>query len=256
MGPLPEGNGNRFVMRLPGKMWDENDKTTANARGVPGMCLSRTVYYVLTVSVCLVLFSGERFGQAENDRTLSDAKYDFNVEQKTFRQVLDLLAEKHKIPVGLYVSSSEPNSCRQPIDLSISQEYVGEIMDWLMESCPAYSWTIVDSTINIVPINETAPLLDIVIPEFDAKDKTPEEIVDLIFELEEVELEMRSLGVGRDTTTILSQGKLNGLPRHSIVLKNARVRDILNYIIKNTEAKSWILYKLESEDSLISLRVY
>ncbi|HCA59677.1 MAG TPA: hypothetical protein DEP46_17040 [Blastocatellia bacterium] len=194
-------------------------------------------------------------GQKEVD--LNEKRFDVSAKDMTFREILVQLAQKHDVPIGFYVSQSdEPASCRESVSLVLARARIAEVMTSLTAICPVYTWKIVANAVNVVPVARQDSLLDLIVHRVEVKDLTGQEILDMLFELDEVKQGLAKSGLTRDTTIPFWFREPSDRQRYTFSLENQKISDVLNYIIVNTDERSWIFYSLKSDPTLFSLRFF
>ncbi len=207
--------------------------------------------------VILFIVRREIMSQTNNNPKLAEKKIDISIQQKSFHEILGELATKKKIPIGVQVTEEEePIQCKDVIDFKLQNVGINEIMSILISQCSAYTWSIENEVVNVFPINKEKSILDVSLAKIKVGNKSSEEIVDLIFNSKEVISELQSEHLKRDTTVAFPRNVQSNLKTYSFKIKDKDLRYVLNYLIRNTENKYWVYYKLDSKKDWISLRIF
>lgn len=189
--------------------------------------------------------------------SLKEVTLSVSLNGKNFQDSLVELSRKYKVPIGFQVTDNvEPDVCSQKFDMQFEESSIERIMSRLITTCPVYSWAIFDETINVFPAAKERSLLDAVVNSISIESKSSDEILNRLFELEEIENTLENCGLTRDTTTSSLQGEPKQSPKLSFVLKNKSVREIMNHLLISTNENAWIYYRLSNDKRLFSLRFF
>ena len=195
--------------------------------------------------------------QVRPDLSLVGQRFNVLIKNKNFQDSLVQLSRVYNVPIGFQVSDeAESPPCKEPIDLDLRDADISQIMDRLILACPTYSWSLAEGAVNVFPSVKEQSVLDVWVANINIKRKGSEKILDAIFDQEEVKRELKSSGSICDTTAAFWEGNSKADQTYSITFSEKQVRDILNYLIVNTEKRSWIYYRLSNDKTRFSLRFF
>jgi hypothetical protein len=183
---------------------------------------------------------------------------DYRVSEEELWFDLGELAVKDKVPIGLespldHRLGYEGNGA--PIE--VKSGTVQDVLDAVISFRPGYKWEEVDGVINLFPRNGRESLLEVKISKFSVKDKSTGEIINTLLASPEVSTKLLELGLEIDHTSPLPSGyDVSSSRPYTFALENVRVRDILNYLIKNTHNKYWCVQRFGPAKRYFSLRVW
>lgn len=209
----------------------------------------------------LILFFGAAlhavYGQCVKPCVVERPVKASDISTKTVRSVLGDLASKDGIPIG--IESAVDSGWKAPEEFASTRVVGGTVRDVLnavTSIMPLYTWREVDGVINVLPMSEREPLLSVQIAQFTANNQTRGEIVDAIFETQEVTAKLSELKLARDGTTPLPSGDVKIRKRYSFKLQNVEVRDILNYLLRETECRYWNMFRVRANRGLVAVIVW
>lgn len=216
------------------------------------------IIFMIFIGLTLILSSSlKTTAQGKKNLPLKDRRFDLLIHKKSFQDILVELSREYDVPIGFQVTDDVENpSCKQSTNLYLQNATIDQIMGNVISLCPNYSWSITDEVINIFPAISESSLLDIKVAKIEIKERTSEEILDSLFNLREIKSELESNGLSRDNTTAFWQTESKNDRKYSVTLSDKKIRNILNYLILNTEKKAWIYYRLSNDKTAFSLRFF
>ena len=216
--------------------------------------LKRILISYLTLLITgLLLVSTAQDGRSS---LLNQKVHSIEISKANAHEVLGDLSKQYSIPIGVECSPYEDQEKTSDWPIKISDGNVRQVLDAFVKVKPDYKWEEVDGVINIFPIVARELILDIVIKDYLVKDKTPAEIVNTITDLPEVRTKLEELGLRRDYTTPLPLAPPKRSSRLSFSMHNVTVRDVLNRLIKTTNNKYWVIYRLGDDHKLFAMRMF
>ena len=181
--------------------------------------LFATLCSILTIPIFLTLLNSEVRAQKIDPLPLNERRFNLTVKQGDFGDILVLLARKHNVPLGFEVTSGQEDpNCKKRISATFENAEIGDIMNHLVSICPSYSWSVVGEAVNVFPVYKEESFLDAEIVSLIVQDKKSEEILDALFDLDEIKKELKKKGLQRDTTTSSLQGDSEYLSKYSFSL--------------------------------------
>ena len=200
---------------------------------------------VFLALIIITVISG-RFDRAQDRQigVLERRVAAIQVSSSNFHEVLGKLVYKYDVPIGIEVPPLDDPPISTNVTIDIPNGNVRQVLDAVTTVAPHYTWKDVNGAINIVPIADKEPLLDVLIKDFRAADLTTDEISCAITESPEVKAALSEFGLRRNDTDIIPSGKPKNPKRYSFRLRDVSVRDALNYVIRTTDNRYWVLYRL------------
>lgn len=170
----------------------------------------------------------------------------------TLRNALEVIASRYRIHIGLEFVTNDSDAT--PINLDLSGDEVGPVLDRLIVQRPAYIWNIQDGVCDVYPRAARDGLLDVNIRAFSVKDATPEEASRAISELSEVKNWLSRYGVRRRELETGPRWK-NSDRRVSLTLTNVPLRSVLNNLVKEAQEIDWIVIRYGEKAEYIGIYI-
>ncbi|MCI0557832.1 MAG: hypothetical protein MN733_05005, partial [Nitrososphaera sp.] len=198
-------------------------------------------YLLIALSMFVVLCCEvHSFGQSDASELL-DRKLTIHVSQATLIYVIDTLAVRHGIPVGLEKFSTHKDEAK--IDIDIEEGALREVLDSMVRQEPSYRWQVIDGVINFTPTHDrdgfVATFLDTPVNRFaSGKGNDELDIRDRILKLSTVRRLMTSYGMGVDRLWgrgVYAENEVD------LSISNTNVRGVLNKVIRDSKYKTWVV---------------
>jgi len=191
--------------------------------------------------VLVLIMSSSAYSQDKND--ILDRKIALDFASADFITVLDTLALKERLPIGLE-RSSKPSVVK--LDIHAADMTVRETLNVITEQDPNYQWRLCDGVINFSPVKDRSVILQNFlktnVSDFSQRAGTSRfKLRDALFNAPEVSDFLKSNYVeGLKEYYAYKQSDYSA-DSLDLELKNKDVRSILNTIAKNTEFRIWVV---------------
>lgn len=209
---------------------------------------------ILLISLLLICVMNS-VGQSKKCDLL-DRKITLHVSQGTFVYTLGKLAQDYEIPLGLEKSVKHTDEAK--ININVEEKSLRDVLNLLMEQEPEYKWELTNNVLNFTPNrnrNEflstflNLPVSQIVYP----KENDGNSLRETILALPEVAQLMKSKGVkyaeymnDPSFQPLFSKENLN--PTAS----NITIKDFLNQVIRYSDHKTWVVEMVgKNKDKLL-----
>lgn len=191
--------------------------------------------------VILVVLQMNIIGQTE---PLLDTKVAEEFSRSNLQYVLNVLAVKYRIPIGLEMTKDE--TFKTEINTTVEDGTLKELLISMFEQEPNYKWELRDGVINITPVKYRSDFLetflDTPVTRFDpAKAADKFEIRDEIFVLPEVKNLLRANNIDAKREYYISKRSIYSDENVDLGASNTNVRGILNKIVRVSEHKIWTI---------------
>ena len=138
--------------------------------------------------------------------------------------------------------------------LKTSSTSVRGLLDEVVSTDPAYFWRLKGGVVNLIPRYIRLHFLDTRVSKLDLKEKTPDEALNILLALPEVQSQANSelgsrLGQGFVYAFPANAGSGQQEKRSSLELTDATVAEALNAIAKAHGSAVWVLVKNECNNS-------
>jgi len=149
--------------------------------------------------------------------------------------LLASLAESDGVVIGLETDPKKPWS-----QISIDLRYVilRDILNGIVQSEPLYQWRESNGSIEVVPVNKTASLIDTAIQKFEINNLSSAEAINRLVDLPEVQANIRSMRLTRRPSAALPSRTIE--KKISLDLSGVSMREALTRIAAESDAKFWI----------------
>jgi len=217
--------------------------------------LKSNVIGLLVMITALSLIPIAVVGQTQRSQNMREKLFDFEFRKSDFHSALGSLAKKYKIAIGLRATESpEAATCAEVFDLSFKNKTIDYVLNSLVSKCPNYKWSFVDEVINVEPATAEPFLTEIQISSLKIQQLNISQIVDAIFETNELQLALRSEGLVREDSKPI--GIVSRPLKYNLDFKNNTVRQILNCLIGTTENRMWVFQRFQTDKMRVSLDVF
>lgn len=226
---------------------------------------------IVSLAFACFVFSMGLNGQQEHD--LLDTKIEMNLSQTNFLSVLQILAYKHKIPVGIELNMTyrQKSFAEMRVEngritwedrLEIHAGTLKEILDQLVQQEPEYSWEISDGVVNVYPISNRDPLikgiLELQIKEVTLKNQKIDrpDLLDIISNADKFGELLTHSGVEFRRSDTLNQVFIyENTEIGGFEVKDTNVKTILNKFIRESHQKIWILERGGINNEILSINL-
>lgn len=179
---------------------------------------------------------------------------DLQIEARNINLLLSKLAYQYSVPISLEVAIDDDLVNSKILKINVKKGTLADVLDSIVLQNPSYGWELSGSTIKVLPKQDFRdPLLQTFLETKISHFVIPRRTARLTFkqaltnrsELKEL---LASNGV-RLSSDVFSSYEIESIgPDFSLDLENIPVREILDYVIKNSQTKYWFVRR--SGDSL------
>jgi hypothetical protein len=187
----------------------------------------RVIAAAVVLGICAVSLSGV-MAQQPAPQTLRVVRY-----QGDFTMALAAIPTVYGVTVGLEL---EPQRYRI-VTVSLDDANVTDVMNAIIQSSKNYQWRQTGEFVDVWPSAGGNPLLETRINRFNAKDVSPAEAFDQLFNLPEVQANMTALNLKRRAPD--PPGKLSST-KFSVNVEGVSLREALNKIAQESHLEIWI----------------
>lgn len=190
--------------------------------------------------------------QSRDGEMLNRRIPEFQVTEAPTSLVLQRLANTSGVPIGVEVVP-ENDGQKRTITVITNGATVQNILDLIIGKDPRYLWQQTDSAINVFPKGAKDPLMETIVERFEVSDVNKEQAIRELENSPEVKKLLAQNFLSERTLRSLPGDSEYNLPRFSLNLTHASVRDILNKIALASNSKNWIFFRYGSRNELFSL---
>ncbi len=186
----------------------------------------KQIAIAVVLVVCGVSMSGV---MAQQPPTLRVIRY-----QGDMMTLLAELPQTYGVTVGVEVDS-------QPfhlINISLVDATLPDVMNAIVQSSKKYQWAAADGFVDICPLAGCNPLFETRINNFNVKDLSPSEAFDQLFNLPEVQANMKAMKLKRRVPDNFPE-KMNN-SRFSVNLEGVSLRQALSKIARESGIQIWV----------------
>ena len=213
-------------------------------------------------TLIVTLFATSLFVQSEarrfDQKSIELQVRDLQFEARNINLILSKIAYQYGVPVSLEVAKNDDLLNGKELKIDVKNGTIADVLDSIVKQAPSYTWEVSDDIIKVFPKSDfreplLQALLEIRIRHFVvAKPMSKQTFREALTERKELRSLFDSYGVSF-YNEIFSTVQLQPLGKNcSMDLKNASVRSILDYVIKNSETKYWFI-KGSGEDLSLNL---
>ena len=191
----------------------------------------------------LVVFLLVSQGNAQDVNLLKLKIGEVKVYEGNITFSLNTLASKYRVPIGeIPLFNERRNSTMELQGYCLRNKSLEEVLNAIVASNPEYTWTVDNHVVNFIPAlpQNSYPFLDIKIKNFKVDNLTVGEIKLKIALDDSVTATLNAQGIVIKELGLLPTGE-SAEERVSFQLENASVRDIFNYLVKNTKKRHWTI---------------
>ena len=148
--------------------------------------------------------------------------------------ILAAMPNAYGVTLGLELDTQR----YQRIEISVVDATMTDAMNAIVQASKKYQWRQIGGFIEVWPVAGGNPLLETRITSFNAKDLTPAEAFDQLFNLPEVQTNMTTLNLKRRAPDD-SRGKPSNV-RFSVNLEGMSLREALDRITQESHLGTWV----------------
>ena len=148
--------------------------------------------------------------------------------------LLAALPNSFGVTVGLELDA-QPD---QLVRVSLLDPTLLDVMNAIVQSSNKYAWREVNGFVDVWPLTGNNPLLETTISNFNAKDLSPSQAFDQLFNLPEVQATMKAMNLKRRATEAPKKMTYNN---YSVNLQGVSLRQALNKIAQESGIQIWVL---------------
>ena len=148
--------------------------------------------------------------------------------------VLAALPDAYGVTVGLELDAQPYHT----VEISLLDATLPDVMNAIAQSSKKYQWREAGGFVDVWPLTGSNPLLETRISNFNAKDINPLEAFDQLFNLPEVQANMKAMNLKRRAPD-RPPGKVS-FSTFSINVENVSLREALSKIAQKSDVQIWI----------------
>jgi hypothetical protein len=191
-----------------------------------------TNFKLIAVAVVLVICgvsSGVMGQQPATVRTVRIIQY-----QGDFAMLLAALPNTYGVTVGVELNAQP----LQQVNVSLLDATLSDVMNAIVQSSKRYQWRKADGFVDVWPLAGSNPLLEARISSFNVKDVSPSQAFDQLFNLPEVQANMKAMNLKQRAPDVYS-GKM-GNSSFSVNVEGVSLRQALNKIAQESGIGIWV----------------
>jgi hypothetical protein len=139
---------------------------------------------------------------------------------------------------GVTVGAELDGQSRQTIKVSLSDATLPDVMNAIVQSSPKYQWREAGGVVDVCPLAGGSPLLETSISSFNVKDVSPSQAFDQLFNLPEVQANMKAMNLKRRAPDV-SYGKISE-SKFSVNMEGVTLRQALSRIAQASGLQIWV----------------
>jgi len=186
----------------------------------------KQIAVAVVLVVCGVSMSGV---MAQQPPTLRVIRY-----QGDMTMLLAALPQTYGVTVGVEVDG-QPGHL---VNISLLDATLPDVMNAIVQSSKKYQWAEADGFVDVCPLAGCNPLLETRINNFNVKDLSPSQAFDQLFNLPEVQANMKAMNLKRRAPDNFPE-KMNN-SRFSVNLEGVSLRQALSKIARESGIQIWI----------------
>lgn len=148
--------------------------------------------------------------------------------------ILAGLANPYAVTVGLELDDQRYNT----IEVSLLDATLPDVMNAIVQSSKRYRWREAGGFVDVWPLTGSNPLLETSITNFNVKDVSPSDAFDQLFNLPEVQANMRSMNLKRRAPDV--PAKNVSYSKFSVNLEGVSLRQALSKIAQESGIQIWV----------------
>jgi len=188
-------------------------------------------------------------GQATSvGKALEQRHAHFEVRGGKLNLALQRLATECDLTIGYEALPASQGLAE--INVDIQDGTLRDILNALITNDPRYTWTTSEQTINVYPVIEEDPLMQLVIPRFRIERADSYEALNVLFNLPEIRGELERVKTKRRD---FFDGNSAQLRSFSIDMKQVTVRQTLNAIAHSSNSGFWTFSKYGKQNEYFSI---
>ena len=188
-------------------------------------------FKLIAVAVVLVICgaSGVMAQQPATVRTVRVIKY-----QGDLAMLLAALPSTYGVTVGVELDTPP----FQQVNVSLLDATLPDVMNAIVQSSKKYQWREADGFVDFWPLAGSNPLLETRISNFSVKDLSPSQAFDQLFNLPEVQANMKAMNLKQRAPDVYT-GKMSN-SSFSVNVDGVSLRQALNKIAQESGIGIWI----------------
>lgn len=139
---------------------------------------------------------------------------------------------------GVTVGLELDGEAHQSIRVSLVDPTLPDVMNAIVQSSKKYTWREADGFVEVWPLTGSNPLLETRISNFNAKDLSPSQAFDQLFNLPEVQATMKAMSLKRRAPDVPTKTTYKNF---SVNLEGVSLRQALSKIASDSGIQIWIL---------------
>jgi hypothetical protein len=210
---------------------------------------------LIGIAALLIVFSAGTFAQSEThgrkEEQINLPVKDLQIEAQNIHLMLSKLAYQLNVPISLEVAFDDYLLNSKHLKVNVKKGTLADVLDSIVTQHPSYTWESSESTIKVFPKPDFRDpflytLLETKITHF----VIPLRTVRLTFKQKlasrpELKDLLASNGVRLSTDFFLSY-EIQSVGRDfKLDLENVTVREILDYVINNSQTRYWLIRRTE-----------
>jgi len=154
--------------------------------------------------------------------------------QGDLSMLLAALPNSFGVTVGLELDAQ----AHQLVRVSLLDATLPDVMNAIVQSSKKYTWREANGFVEVWPLTGSNPLLETRISNFNAKDLSPSQAFDQLFNLPEVQATMKAMNLKRRAPDVLTKTTYNNF---SVNLEGVSLRQALSKIASDSGIQIWVL---------------
>jgi hypothetical protein len=168
----------------------------------------------------------------------------FEMSTDNIHLILSQISDEYEVPIGLEAAAGGTKG--HQVRLSTQDGTLRDLFNSIIEQDTRYEWTVIDGVVNFSPKvgrdDLLKKLLEIRIREFSiTTEKSRYSIKTVIKNLPEVKSFLDEVKIVYSAETFFSGDRLKVNPEFSRIASCMTLRDVLNQIIRTSDARYWIV---------------
>ncbi len=205
--------------------------------------IRRPIFAILIV-LCPLISAHSVIGQNVRDDLSVKLVKRFEMSTDNIHLILSQISDEYEVPIGLEAAAGGTKG--HQVRLSTQDGTLRDLFNSIIEQDTRYEWTVIDGVVNFSPKvgrdDLLKKLLEIRIREFSiTTEKSRYSIKTVIKNLPEVKSFLDEVKIVYSAETFFSGDRLKVNPEFSRIASCMTLRDVLNQIIRTSDARYWIV---------------
>ena len=199
---------------------------------MPGIRKTDRRCCAMTAAVVLVICGVSMSGVMAQQQTLPKIRViDY---QGDFTMLLAALPNAYGVTIGLELDAQPHHMVR----VSLLDPTLPDVMNAVVQSSGKYQWREAGGFVDVWPLSGSNPFLETRISNFNVKDLSPSQAFDQLFNLPEVQANMKAMNLKRQAPDV-SFKKVSD-SKFSVNMEGMSLRQALNRIAQELDIKIWV----------------